>query len=327
MAANLGARDDHVFPAMDAAHELISLRPRSIARAAQAAFHETGSLYVASVLLRQESIRAADRRMIEGKVLDLAHSIQRDASEGKYSMGLVRTGALLGRLAISASRARLFDEALSFAFNARVPLEERIAVVESFLEEPEKVPKRFKHRLARGLPAAQIGIPLFGTPTDLEGINLRLAAIFGDMSPDRVLGPLLRLAHSASQDARLQAVHAMPAVERLLDSGTFLAILVGLTHDPDPFVRASGGNSLASAQLPDAVQPVRTARLVELLEEPGGLVPRAVWLGLAQSRRSGESPSPELEARAERVAAGHIAYSVRRAATDFIASRHADALQ
>ena len=95
-------------------------------------------------------------------------------------------------------------------------------------------------------------------------------------------------------------------------------MLVGLTHDPDPFVRAAAGNALAASEMPEVFEEMRVRRLVELLEEAGELVPRAVWLGLTDRRRSGGPSDTEMAARAGRVAAGHIAHTVRQAAAGFL---------
>ncbi len=138
------------------------------------------------------------------------------------------------------------------------------------------------------MPASQVGLPIFGTPIELLGANFQLMAVFGDVGPTVALGHLLQLAHSPSQEARLQAVRSFAATRGVLDSSTKTAVLIGLTHDPDPFVRAAAGNALAATAVGLAPEP-RLARISDLLEEPGELVPRAVWLGLAQSRRSGEA--------------------------------------
>ena len=316
---NLGARDDHVFPAMAAAHELMSLHPIAISRVALAAFRETRSLYLVSLLLRRGSLRSDDRQAVENAVIDLAQSMRREASAGRYTMGLIRVGGLLGRLALTSRRRGLFDEALDFAMDPKVSLDERIATVVPFIAEPGEVPSRHRRRLAAGLPAAQIGMPIFGTQADLLGVNLQLEAVFGDVNTSVALSHLLRLAHSPSQEARLQAIRSLGVIRGSLDSSTLAAVLIGLSHDPDPFVRAAAGNALGAATV-DVAPELRQARISELLEEPGELVPRAVWLGLAQSRRSGEAFETELDARASRVAAAHIAYTVRAAAAAFLAA-------
>jgi hypothetical protein len=315
---NLGAHDDHVFPAMAAAQELVALRPRSVLKAALSAFRETQSLYLVPLLLRKGTLDPADRRAIEASVLEVARRMRRQASEGRYSFGLISVGALLGQLAVARRRRELLEEAVAFALDPKVVLEERIAAVGPLLAEPTKVPVRYRHRLARGLPASDIDFPLFGTPTELKGINLQLGAVFGDITPSQALGQLLELAHSSSQEGRLQAVRSLRAVAGRLDASTFVAVLVGLTHDPDPFVRASAGNLLAATPAPDASAETRLARLAELLDEGGELVPKAVWLGLAQRRRSGEPAEAQFASRAQRVAAGHIADTVRKAASQYL---------
>jgi hypothetical protein len=289
-----------------------------VSTAALKAFRDTRSLYLVSLLLRRGTLAPSDRRLIEEGVVESARLMRRQASEGQYSIGIIRVGALLGRLALVGRRSAMFEEATSFALDPRVPLEERIAAVGPFLAEPTKVPARFGRRLASGLPAAEIGFPLFGTPTELKGINLRISSTFGDPTPSVALGELLELAHSPSQEARLQAVRSLPVLRGGLDSSTLVAVLVGLTHDPDPFVRAAAGNALAATDMPEVFQEMRVGRLVELLEEAGELVPRAVWLGLTERRRSGGASDPEMAARAGRVARGHIAHTVRQAAAGFL---------
>lgn len=315
--SHLVASDDHIFPAIAAAHELMALRPGRISALAVRAFRETRSLYLVSLLLRARRISAGDRAQVEAGVRIAATSMRERSRRGEYSIGVIAIGGLLGRLAIDRGSQVLMSDAVDFALDPSLPLDERLAVAGAFLESPNKVPQRYRLRLSNGLPSPTMDLQFFGTPDELAGGNLRLRATFGKMTKPQALNALLELIHSPTQRARLEAIESLPFLEEQIEEDSRTILLLGLAHDADPYVRAAAGHSLARTAVRDpALSNTRLDRVRALLDDPGALVPQAVWYGLAD--RLSPDPMPEdIRLRAQLVSSSHIAYGVRRAAAGF----------
>ena len=150
---------------------------------------------------------------------------------------------------------------------------------------------------------------------------MELVSLFGEQTSDELIGSLLLLAHSPSAEMRTGAAVACRSVAMKADVREVGLILLGLTWDASPFVRATAGRVLCS--LPDPSPDVGQSgllmqRLDDLLDEDGEVVPSALWRGLRDRIEIG-LPIPErLRGRARLSAERHLSWHVRAAATHFL---------
>lgn len=311
----LAARDDHVFPARSAAIELIKAGDRQALQHVMRAYREGRSLLLAPIVLAAPVVRRVDAATLNHDILAAAQAYRQRADRGEFSLGTVSIGSLLGRAAGRFGTRRMRDELLAFVMDARVPVDERSSALEAMLREPRRVPSWMRARLTEGVPPPDISLPLFGRGTQLEALNLRLRAEFGELTAARALSIVIALSSSRIAEDRTMAARATLELTSELGASVAATVLLELTHDAVPAVRGFAGSSLARMDFAEPpLEEARIERLTELVAESGEAVPLLVWHGAAQAARDG-FPIPErLLLLAGHAAEHHLAVTVRRAA-------------
>lgn len=312
---HLLGRDDRLFPARSAVLELASVdSPRALATI-YTAYREGQLQWLAPLVVGREDLKESDRRRIVEDLLRAASAIRDQAHGGEFRLGGPHIGNLLASAAIQFGESALFVELGRFIGDGQLPLDERMAAALVLLEQPGSVPTQLRRRLAKGLAGPTIDMPLLGDPGPLELVNLRLRAAFGRLSSSDAIPILLRYANDRRPQLRTSAAVAAGtlAASAQVPIGT---LLLSLSHDPVPEVRGAAGRWLSRIEMRSGVlDKARLARVSELLQEPGELVPLQVWMGLAQFVRAGGTLDREIRQLAEEVATHHIAHTVREAAS------------
>jgi hypothetical protein len=316
---NLSAKDDHVFVALGAVGALADLGDSSALDAALTSYRETKSLLLAPMVL--DKLQPMEVKDLRVEALKSASALRDQAHRGSYQMHTLSPGGLLGMLAVSRGGTKLLKPLIDYATDPVVPVDERISAVRQLIRKPGALGPKLQARISHGIPGSQVSLPLFGDDDQLVAINLELVALFGDQTSDELIGSLLLLAHSPSAEIRTGAAVACRAVAQKADVREVGLILLGLTWDASPFVRATAGRVLCCLPepSPDGSQSgLLMQRLDDLLDEDGEVVPSAIWRGL-RDRVEVSLPIPErLLGRARLSAERHLSWHVRAAATHFL---------
>jgi len=319
----LQQQTDHLFPAIAVIEEMLQNRSPNATQVVVSAFEATKSLLVAAVLL-QMNVAIPDETLdsVTNQVITESTASRERWQAGQYSLGLVSLGRLLGRLT-SRRLSRVQGNLLELALDARAPISERVYAIDALASVVARLDARSRARLAEGLSAPQLDLPLFGGPFELRGAELRLRGALGSLQRPDAIAELADLAHRRDVEARLEAAASIPALALLIEPATALVLLLGLTQDEDRLVRARAGSALVSLDLADTkFADVRIRRLQELAEDPGEVVPHAIWAALARvgdSTRAGASRSSAAFVKMAREAvASHPAHTVRRRASAYL---------
>jgi hypothetical protein len=313
--AHLTGTDDRLFPARSAALELASLGSRPAVASIYSAYRQGQSRWLTPLVLGMNELREVDRKQVADDVLRAARRLREQAHEGQFSLGGPEVGRVLAQAAQRLGGAGLYDEIGIFVMDDAVPLNERVVAALNLLDEPDSVPKSLRRILVRGLPWSKMQFPLAGDSAPLEMVNLRLRAAFGRLAGSDVVATLVRYANDPRAELRANAAYSARELARFarIPIGT---LLLSLSHDPVPEVRGSAGRGLARIRIGSSdLDESRQVRVLELLQEPGELVPIQVWAGVADSVRQGDPANAEIAQLAKEVAAQHVAQTVRIAAS------------
>ena len=319
---NLSAKDDHVFVALAVVGALADVGDSSALDAALKSYRETKSLLLAPLVL--DKLGPSEVKDLRAEALESVSALRDQAHRGSYQMHTLSPGGLLGMLAVSRGGGSLLKPLLDYVTDPVVPVDERISGVRQLIRKPGALSAKLRARVGQGIPSSQVSIPLFGDDSQLGAINLQLVALFGNTTPDEVIGALLLLSHSPSPEIRASAALSCRVVAQKTDVREVGLILLGLTWDPSPYVRATAGRILCSLPEPGmegGPSEILLRRLDDLLDEDGEVVPGAIWRGL-RDRSSANQPVPErFFGRARLSAERHLSWHVRVSARDFLETR------
>lgn len=215
-------------------------------------------------------------------------AIRESAARGSYGFGGINSSdvavLLASRLGKKELWPLLFDLLLDPAVSLydKAPALERMAVDRPDL--PPSLLERIKSSPERLFTGANVG-PFGGQQLALSGAVLRFVSAY-ELAPrgDWLVG-ITQLAGSDRADGRVEAARCAEVVAGSDGTPEWAGVLLlQLSHDNDPVVRAEAGRSLASRwDILGATAPAAEQRIAELLHEQGILVPLLTLRGLTRA--------------------------------------------
>lgn len=226
----------------------------------------------------------------------LLRSEVEDAAKGMMSVGGYQTANVAVAFALRFPSDDLWEELLRHLLDSNVDASLKNLAVERLAENVTRLPSEVAARLREGIHRLIASQRRNGMFTHSEsaffGEAIRLSAALGATSRSDLLKTVLRLATAGVKD-RIHAAKTIPLSISEADATWGHVLLLQLSHDPDPSVRAAAGHALVrslstSSELIDAVY----SRIISLLKSDGIKVPLAV---LHSVQRSAGSLNKELE--------------------------------
>jgi tetratricopeptide (TPR) repeat protein len=313
-AKHLSVADDHIFPAIAAAAELLASGDPRVKRNVVAAYRHTHSLWLAGLMIEIESA-PGEARILRDSVRNASQHIREEASAGRYGISGLHVGDLLGRLAVKYRDHALRREALALVMDPRSPVEERVAAAQVLLAHVAVLPQWMRRRLGGGIPVPSVDLSLLGSPGEIAAVNLQLEFTLGALSAGAVMSQLLSLSASTDPEERVLAAMVARDMASSIDERFLATFVLQLSEDVQPTVRGQAGNALARVHFADpSLEELRIRRLEALVSDPGEVVPVLVWQGIATSARANRPVPSSLRDRAQVAARDHISHWVREAA-------------
>ncbi len=235
------------------------------------------------------------------------------ASEGRFGLGGIPIGDLAAGLALYVDAERVWQPLVGYLLDINVPRQSRSTAFDRLVREEGRLPEYVRSELALRLPLmleSQMVMPFEGPELVPYPEALRLALVLGVFDENRSLLEIARLAGDERPDARLEALRTLTVLVRRGSTPRFVtALVLQLSHDAAPTVRAEAGRALALLSADEGeMRSFLGARLEALLLEEGVLVPLLVLRGLSEAGAELVAP---VAIAIETLAAGHTARSVR----------------
>lgn len=213
-----------------------------------------------------------------------------DASKGMMSVGGYQTANVAAAFALRFPIDELWEEIVTHLLDSKVDASLKNLAVERLAENVTRLPSDVATKLRDGaqlLLASERRDGMFTqTESSVFGEAIRLAAALGVTPRSDLLETVLQLATAGVKD-RIQAAKTIPLSISEGDATWGHVLLLQLSHDPDPSVRAAAGHALVrslatSSEIIDAVY----SRIINLLTSDGIKVPLAVLHAVQRSARS-----------------------------------------
>jgi hypothetical protein len=227
----------------------------------------------------------------------------KNASKGMISLGGYQSANIAVAFALRFPDDDLWDEIARHILDSKVDPGLKNLAVERLAENATRLPLNVVSKLREGIQVLVNSERRSSMFTQSEstvfGEAVRLSAALG-ATPRRVLlETVLQLATAGVKD-RIQAAKTIPLSISESDVTWGHVLLLQLSHDPDPSVRAAAGHALVrslaiSSELTDAVY----SRIIDLLKSDGIKVPLGV---LHAVQRSARSLTSELEPLVDQIA-------------------------
>ncbi|PRA06519.1 hypothetical protein CQ019_03825 [Arthrobacter sp. MYb229] len=204
---------------------------------------------------------------------------------GAFSQGGLSASNVASAFVLKFGSEPLWGELISFLGDPDVFAELKTLAVERLAREPERIPAREKRQLVsvyRSLLASKNSGGFFGDSSPKYFTSaIRLGIAIDAIGFDDSLGMILDLASAMVSD-RIEAAKTIPfELARSKDPVWGQVLLLQLSHDSDPSVRAEAGKSLAqSLNYQSGLHAQVVARIEELLRCDGIQVPLATLHGL-----------------------------------------------
>jgi hypothetical protein len=318
----IGSTSDTTFVGIAAAEELIRSGSRSMKSALLTTFDLSGSLLIGRVILGLGlDLDIVRRQRLSALVVEETDRLRSRARSGEYSMGGMSVGWMLGKLGFAYHDEASRIAAIELAKDGNVPIDERVPILNLIAQYPNNLNSRERQRLRTGLDLVAPGWPILGSIFELKAARLRLFGALGSISGPQALAELLELAASGTIEGRMEAARCLVSLEGIVEVPSLASIGLLLSRDREALVRGLAAGALATIRWPSDFNSSELVmdRLRALAQEPGEIVPRLLWLGLASASK-GEELDAGLQQLAQKAADGHPAVTVRRAAQQALAS-------
>lgn len=213
-----------------------------------------------------------------------------DASKGMMSVGGYQTANVAAAFALRFPSDELWEEIVTHLLDSKVDASLKNLAVERLAENVTRLPSDVATKLREGIQLLIASKRRDGMFTQSEssvfGEAVRLSAALGATPRSDLLETVLQLATAGVKD-RIQAAKTIPLSISEADATWGHVLLLQLSHDPDPSVRAAAGHALVrslttSSELIEAVY----SRIINLLKSDGIKVPLAVLHAVQRSARS-----------------------------------------
>lgn len=213
-----------------------------------------------------------------------------NASKGMMSVGGYQTANIAVAFALRFPDDELWDEIVRHLLDSKVDASLKNLAVERLAASVTRLPSNVASRLREGIQLLVASERRSGMFTQFEsavfGEAVRLSAALGATPRSVLLETVLRLA-TAGVKERVQAAKTIPLSISETDVTWGHVLLLQLSHDPDPSVRAAAGHALVKAlAIPSELIDAVYSRLIDLLKSDGVKVPLGVLHAVQRSARS-----------------------------------------
>ena len=181
--------------------------------------------------------------------------------------------------------------------------------------DPKGMPGKVRENLRHALPTLEAAADGFvGSPEAFQGAKLRMAARIGGYPRERLTAELLELSSASTAAARIQAARTLPLAQRRIGFDFAATLALTLARDSHHDVRAAGARALpqlAARRGDSAIALLKHERLLELLNDPGTVVPFGVLAGFLDATRAGLMIGQEFATEIKRIRHHHNSHVVR----------------
>jgi tetratricopeptide (TPR) repeat protein len=237
------------------------------------------------------------------------------AQRGTYEFPTIDIAALATAVLREEPRnATGWDELVSFLLDKSVAMSAKVRAMEALADMATSIPASARRLLKTSLwETTGFEDPIFSRSDEFSAALLRLAGRLGATSRDQLLAALLELSGSPSLASRIAAAGAIPPLQKRIGSAVAATLALAMTRDANQDVRAAAGNAIAQLDVSDdrLLQRSLEIRTIELLGEPGLVVPHGVLRGLhAELLRNRALPSG-VAREVEQLTKRHLSRAVR----------------
>ena len=315
----IAASNDHLFVAHAAASALAETDPKRIHGIVSDAFLLTPSLQIGALLLDSGApVSAKVLRVIRELASHASVQVRDNARQGRYSLGTLRLGVMLGRIAVASGNRAALQDALELLFDESAPLADRTDVANVLAASPQLL---IAAKIST-LPPSTTGALPFDEPATFQAAVLKFGAAAGLVDAAQAADRLLALTTSREPAGRLETAAALLALRGIVPMDVLVAIGLTLASDSSIFVMSAAARVLPLLQdrrLSDVIR----LRSLAMLRGPGDLLPSAALRGWAQAAAEGQVVPEEVWAIAE-ASQAHVSRHVRQAAGSLLQTRAID---
>lgn len=228
-----------------------------------------------------------DILQITDYLLDKLREEAVEASNGRVSIGGYQSAHVAVAFGLRFPDDGLWTQTVDYLINPKIDAAMKDLALERLAENVELLPQPVVSSLCENieiLVGSKRRDTLFSpTGVSIFGEAIRLAAALKAVPKEDILDTILRLASSNVKD-RIQAAKTIPFAITEADATWGHALLLQLSHDSDPSVRAAAGHALvrslvAASDLTEAVY----SRIIVLLKSDGIKIPLALLHGVQRS--------------------------------------------
>lgn len=251
--------------------------------ALRAAFRRSGDLGLGIVLLQVGGLDPdASARLVEDAVEWVAERAA-ESRRGRFGM-YAYDNVLVLAVAARQGLERAWPPLIEFLQDPNVLKSQKEASLRYLRDHVGDLPSSWREEIASA--GADLGsgasVPMDFGVASVHAASLRLVA--GGLSPDEARAEVVRAATSDDDNERAAAVRMLVDAREVVGSEATIMTLLLLTRDRHPEVRGEAGRHLSRVAHPSDPELGARARLLDMLREPGTIVPSAVLFGIYEER-------------------------------------------
>jgi hypothetical protein len=308
------------FVAMRATLALASAEPEAIEKILTERLTTEPSLETLALVYDALHRLPLQSRKVAWELVGPALRQMRDqAHAGRYQFPSIDIASLATAVLGDSRNLEEWEELVAFLLDEAVAMAAKVGAFEGLAQPSTDIPTPVRQRLTVSLwEATGFEDPLFSRTEAFEAARLKLAARVGAASRDELLAALLGLAGGSSVASRLEAARVIPPLQRRVGTGVAATLALALSRDGNHDVRAAAGNAIA--QLGESGDPLLQrsleARLIDLLREPGAVVPLDTLRGIHQALTLGQELPTAVIREVRQLAKRHLSRAVRDGASE-----------
>ncbi|MCO5995768.1 hypothetical protein [Actinoallomurus rhizosphaericola] len=251
---------------------------------------------------------------------DAIASIRNSAANGVYSVGAYDPGELAVLVAHQFDVESLWGPIVDLLLDQSVSPRDKIAALDRISQTVPRLPVPDFARLRLGwqnvINLSDRQSVIYPAPAPVLPAAVRAGAALSLMSPEEILSAVTELSGLNRFDAKIEAVRCIEVIlSRSPQQSWEGVLLLQLSHDDSPAVRAEAGRVLARVVSRPSVSPAVIKRLVELVKSDGLLIPILALRGLSQIA---ETLPVDIQQAVEEVSNQHAALAIRRLARELL---------
>lgn len=275
----------------------------------------------AAFLSDKDEISARDHETIPEIFRYLSQKLRSEASDarnGRISYGGYQTLNVAVAFVLRFDDAELWEAIVDYILDPDVDRSLKTLGIDRLAENAHAIPRGARVRIKESIHAllgSSSKISLFErSESTVFAEGMRLSAVLGAQSKSSILAGVMKLTSSTVKD-RIEAAKTIPFCLQDSDATWGHALLLQLSYDSDPNVRAASGHALvrSSGAKSDLTESL-DARVNELLVSDGIRVPLAVLHALQRETKAGASGVERFFGKVASLAESGASYVIRGAA-------------